>query len=135
METRIWVGNLENEMSSQNTEEEDQKPIRSGLRKGGLPKFEPTQDVLVETLEDRKQRALVVGFALEVGDGVDRARQKLEKKRLDLVVLNRADEPGSGFESETNRVTLVTASEEAALERMPKGDVAERILDAVERLL
>ncbi len=97
--------------------------------------FEPTQDVLVETLEDRKQGALIVGFALEVGDGVDRARQKLEKKWLDLVVLNRVDEPGSGFESETNRVTLVTASEEVALERMPKGDVAERILDAVERLL
>ncbi len=47
-----------------------------------------------------------MGFALEAGEGVPRARQKLERKQLDLIVLNRADEPGSGFEQETNRVAL-----------------------------
>jgi phosphopantothenoylcysteine decarboxylase/phosphopantothenate--cysteine ligase len=76
-----------------------------------------------------------VGFALEAGEGVTRARQKLERKQLDLIVLNRAEEPGSGFEQETNRVALITAGEVQELEMMSKSEVAERILDAIEPLL
>ena len=95
----------------------------------------PTDDVLLGTRDARKPGAIVVGFALETSDGVERAQAKLERKALDLIVLNMANEAGAGFEVETNRVTLVSPTETVDLPEMPKRDVAERILDAVEHLL
>jgi len=97
--------------------------------------LEPTLDVLTSTLAQRRSDAVIVGFALELGEGIERAREKLGRKRLDLIVLNRADESGSGFEVETNRVTLVTADEAKPLELMAKQEVAERILEEIEALL
>ena len=95
----------------------------------------PTPDVLASTAGKRKPGAIAVGFALETGDDVERARAKLRAKQLDLIVLNRADEPGSGFEVDANRVTLVTEADATALALLPKSEVADRILDAVEPLL
>jgi phosphopantothenoylcysteine decarboxylase/phosphopantothenate--cysteine ligase len=95
----------------------------------------PTDDVLLGTRDARKAGAIVVGFALETSDGIERAQAKLERKGLDLIVLNMANEAGAGFEVETNRVTLVSPTDTVDLPAMPKRDVAERILDAVEHLL
>lgn len=97
--------------------------------------LEPTTDILVDTVGHRKAGGVAVGFALESGDGLERAREKLERKALDLIVLNIAGEPGAGFEVPTNRVTLVGRDGETALPLLPKSEVAERILDAVEGLL
>ncbi|HUL04607.1 MAG TPA: bifunctional phosphopantothenoylcysteine decarboxylase/phosphopantothenate--cysteine ligase CoaBC [Gemmatimonadales bacterium] len=97
--------------------------------------LEATPDV-VGTLE-RPKGCVVVGFALEAGgDIVARAKQKLQDKALDLVILNDALEPGAGFEVATNRVTIVRRSgEPTALPLLSKRDVAERILDEVEHVL
>lgn len=97
--------------------------------------LEPTPDILGSL--KRPSRCVVVGFALETGgDGVARARQKLQDKALDVVILNDALEPGAGFEVATNRVTIVRKSgAPSALPLMSKHDVAERILDEVERAL
>jgi phosphopantothenoylcysteine decarboxylase/phosphopantothenate--cysteine ligase len=78
-----------------------------------------------------------VGFALETGgDGVAKAREKLQTKALDFVILNDALEPGAGFEVTTNRVTIIGKSgEPIVLPLLPKRDVAEKILDAVEQAL
>ncbi len=95
----------------------------------------PTPDILERTVQHRKPSAVTVGFALETGDGLDRARAKLRSKQLDLIVLNRVDEIGSGFESETNRVTLVADDCQEELPLLPKSEVADRILDEVERRL
>ncbi len=95
----------------------------------------PTPDVLELTTAQRKPGAVTVGFALETGTATERARSKRDRKRLDLIVLNRVDELGSGFEVDTNRVTLIGEHGETPLELLPKPDVADRILDAVERLL
>ncbi len=97
--------------------------------------LEPTPDVLQRTADKRAPGCVVVGFALETGDGLERARQKLEAKHLDLIVLNHADETGSGFEEETNRVTLVSPDDVRELPMQPKREVAEQILDEVERRL
>jgi phosphopantothenoylcysteine decarboxylase/phosphopantothenate--cysteine ligase len=60
----------------------------------------------------------------------------LREKKLDYIVLNDALEPGAGFEVSTNRVTIIgTQGEPLALPLMSKRDVADRILDAVERAL
>jgi len=78
----------------------------------------------------------MVGFALETGDGLARAREKLQTKRLDFVVLNDALEPGAGFEVTTNKVTIVSkVGEPVILPLLPKRDVADRILDLVESAL
>jgi phosphopantothenoylcysteine decarboxylase/phosphopantothenate--cysteine ligase len=98
-------------------------------------KLEPTPDVLERTLAKRRSGCVAVGFALEIGNGIERARQKLEAKQLDFIVLNRADEPGSGFEQETNRVTLVSPDDARELPMQPKREVAEQVLDEVERRL
>jgi phosphopantothenoylcysteine decarboxylase/phosphopantothenate--cysteine ligase len=94
----------------------------------------PTEDVLESTRALRKPGAVVVGFAYETDDGLAKARAKLARKGLDLVVLNLA-EPGAGAEVDTNRVTLVSAKGEAAGPLESKDDAAARILDAVEGLL
>ena len=108
------------------------KPARSnGARTLSL---EATPDVLESTRSRRKKGSVVVGFALEAEDGLARARGKLSKKGLDLIVLNSAVENGSGPETDTNRVTLITKSKATKLPMLPKRAVAEKILDVVERL-
>jgi phosphopantothenoylcysteine decarboxylase/phosphopantothenate--cysteine ligase len=94
----------------------------------------PTPDVLEGTRALRKPGALIVGFAYESADGIARARAKLTRKGLDLVVLNVV-EPGAGAEVETNRITLVTADGELPGPFESKADAARRILDAVETRL
>jgi phosphopantothenoylcysteine decarboxylase/phosphopantothenate--cysteine ligase len=95
--------------------------------------MEPTDDILSATEQRRKPGSVIVGFALETGDALDKARAKLERKHLDLIVVNDALEPGAGFEHDTNRVALL--DREGNVRILPlrsKRDVAEAILDAVE---
>jgi phosphopantothenoylcysteine decarboxylase / phosphopantothenate---cysteine ligase len=96
--------------------------------------LEVTPDIL-RSLK-RPPGCVVVGFALETGDGLARARGKLQDKALDFVVLNDALEPGAGFEVTTNRVTVLgKGGRRVDLPLLPKRDVAERILDVVEEAL
>jgi len=98
--------------------------------------MEPTDDILSTTEERRKPGSVIVGFALETGDALDKARAKLERKHLDLIVVNDALEPGAGFEHDTNRVALL--DREGNVRILPlqsKREVAEAILDAVEARL
>lgn len=95
----------------------------------------PTADVLLATRDRRKPGSVTVGFALETNDGNQRARQKLKAKDLDLIVLNLANEEGAGFETDTNKVTIISRTTEEAVPLLPKREVAEKVLDAAERLL
>ena len=95
----------------------------------------PTADVLRATRDRRKPGSVIVGFALETCDGNQRARQKLEAKDLDLIVLNLANEEGAGFETDTNKVTIISRTTEEPSPLLSKREVAEKVLDAAERLL
>ena len=96
--------------------------------------LEPTPDVLASL--KRPKDCLMVGFALETGDGVKHAERKLKEKKLDAIVLNDALEPGAGFEVSTNKVTILTRDGNAlALPLLSKREVADRIMDAVESKL
>ena len=98
--------------------------------------LEQTEDILRSTISKRKKKSLIVGFALETGDGVRNAREKLKSKDLDMVVLNDATEPGAGFGVDTNRVTLIDrAGTEEELQLMSKVDLAEVLLDRIEERL
>jgi phosphopantothenoylcysteine decarboxylase/phosphopantothenate--cysteine ligase len=98
--------------------------------------MEPTVDILSATRGERRPGSVMVGFALETGDALAKGRAKLARKDLDLIVVNDALEQGAGFEVDTNRVALL--DREGAAQILPlqsKRDVADAILDAVERNL
>lgn len=79
-----------------------------------------------------KGNRVVVAFAMETEDGPARARDKLKRKNADFIVLNILMEPGAGFGTDTNVVTLIDDSDtETQLPMMSKLDVADRILDEV----
>ncbi len=97
--------------------------------------LESAPDLLRETTGSRSSGCYVVGFALETENGPENARRKLESKGMDLVVLNQVG-ADTGFEATTNRVTLLERDGESeSLPLLDKDEVAERILDRVERRL
>ena len=87
------------------------------------------------TYEPMSPSPFLVGFAAETGS-LDRAADKLRRKSLDLLVANDVSEPGSGFGTDTNRVTILDAAGgRAELALMSKRAVADEILDRVARAL
>lgn len=118
----------------------DYRPIDNAATKrprsdGALTlELEATPDILGSL--KRRKGMVVVGFALETGNGLAKARTKMQNKALDYVILNDATEPGAGFEVTTNRVTILGRNgTQVDLPVLPKRDVAERILDVVEEAL
>ena len=98
--------------------------------------MEPTADILRATIAVRKRGSVIVGFALETGDAIHKARTKLEGKALDLIVVNDALEPGAGFDVDTNRVAILDREGNARVVPLAsKREVADTILDAVEARL
>ena len=97
-----------------------------------LLRLEPTPDIL-KTLRSKKGRRVFVGFAAETERVLAEARRKLAEKGLDLIVANDVSRPDSGFEVDTNQVTLMDASGGVrALPLMTKLKVAARILAWLE---
>jgi phosphopantothenoylcysteine decarboxylase/phosphopantothenate--cysteine ligase len=98
--------------------------------------LEPTADVLQSLGERRSDRQVLVGFAAETGpDGLARAREKLNRKRVDLVVYNDVARDDIGFDSDDNEVVLVTASGEWRVSKASKDRIAATIVDTAEELL
>ena len=93
--------------------------------------LEPNPDVLAAAASRRKAGQTFVGFALETSKGVANARAKLQKKGLDLVVLNS---PESGLGGDTNVATLVEPRAAKKLPKMSKRELAEAIFDRVIEL-
>jgi phosphopantothenoylcysteine decarboxylase/phosphopantothenate--cysteine ligase len=97
--------------------------------------LEPTTDVLSALAALRRPGQTLVGFAAEHGgDAAAHGRVKLERKRVDAVVVNDISDPAIGFESDQNEVTIVTAAGAQKVPRGPKTAVAAAIVDAVEEL-
>jgi phosphopantothenoylcysteine decarboxylase/phosphopantothenate--cysteine ligase len=94
--------------------------------------LEPTEDILGSL--EKGDGQTVVAFAAEHGDNVDRAREKLQRKNADLIVLNDVSDPAIGFDSTENAATLIASTEEATLARAPKDEIAEQILRHVDSL-
>ncbi|GGL44375.1 bifunctional phosphopantothenoylcysteine decarboxylase/phosphopantothenate--cysteine ligase CoaBC [Sporolactobacillus putidus] len=105
------------------------------IKKGDGPllvKMVRNPDILTE-IGARKTHQLLVGFAAETENLEENAQRKLEKKRLDLLVANRAED---GFGKDTNKVTFFFAGgRRQAFEQMPKRRVAEEICRAIAGLL
>jgi phosphopantothenoylcysteine decarboxylase / phosphopantothenate---cysteine ligase len=113
---------------------EGSKISKSG-RDGLTVELEPTEDVLAALACGRRPGQTVVGFAAEHGEGgPERARDKLERKGLDAIVLNDVSQPGIGFDSPENEVSIVTRHGVHEVPRALKTDVARAIIEVVEKI-
>jgi len=116
-------------------------PAAGKIKRGDLERLqihlEPGPDLLASTRTQREAgEVLTLGFALETDDAVGNASRKLVEKGLDLIAVNEAGRPDRGFEAETNQVTLIDAAGVVeAMPLLPKTEVAERLLDHLERRL
>ncbi|MDR3250320.1 MAG: bifunctional phosphopantothenoylcysteine decarboxylase/phosphopantothenate--cysteine ligase CoaBC [Tannerella sp.] len=86
---------------------------------------------IAATLGGMKQpHQKLVGFALETEDGLMNAKQKLQRKNLDLIALNTLKDEGAGFRHDTNKVTLIDKSgTQTVIPLKSKSEVAEEIVD------
>src|SRR5579885_940712 len=113
------------------------EPLPGKLKRTNEPliiRLEPNPDILAEAARDKGER-LVVGFAAETDHVAENARKKLAVKNADLIVANDVGAEGAGFDVDTNVVTLFARDgRDLPLPKMPKREVAERILDEVLRL-
>jgi phosphopantothenoylcysteine decarboxylase / phosphopantothenate---cysteine ligase len=102
---------------------------------GGLElDLEATDDILATLSNRRREAQTILGFAAETGGGLERAREKLERKGADAIVLNDVSRSEIGFESAENEVLIVEAAGEHHVPRSSKEQVADAILDRVEAL-
>ncbi|HYT25669.1 MAG TPA: bifunctional phosphopantothenoylcysteine decarboxylase/phosphopantothenate--cysteine ligase CoaBC [Actinomycetota bacterium] len=119
----------------------DFRPARAAGQKlkkdHGVPELalEPTPDALAELGRVRRPGQVLVGFAAETEDHVGGGRRKLERKGLDLVVVNHVEGARSAFEADAATAYLVDPSGVEQLPDAPKAEIARRLLDRVERRL
>jgi len=93
--------------------------------------LERTTDIL-QTLGERKQHQILVGFAAETDNVEEYALGKLERKNCDFIVANDVSAEGAGFNGDTNIITIY--NKQGIVERLPllsKGQAAERLMNIV----
>jgi phosphopantothenoylcysteine decarboxylase/phosphopantothenate--cysteine ligase len=96
--------------------------------------LEKTTDVLA-SLGQNKESQFLVGFALETNDEIDNAKLKIQKKNLDLIVLNSLQDEGAGFGKQTNKVTFIDKNFTVqAMDLKLKEAVAEDIINKIIEL-
>lgn len=116
----------------------DFRPKRSAgtklSKEEGIPELvlEPTPDILAGLAARRRPGQVLVGFAAETHDALERGRRKLTRKGVDLLVVNDVSAPGAGFDHDTNAVVILEA--DGSVQEIPltsKDAVADAVLDRV----
>ena len=98
--------------------------------------LEPTTDVLSRLGAERRATQVLVGFAADRGErGLERAREKLRDKGVNLFVFNDVSREDIGFDAPDNEVTLLSPDGERTVGKAPKEEIAVTVLDEVERIL
>lgn len=105
----------------------DQKVKREG--DGLVLHLRPTKDIAQGLGQMKRPEQRLIGFALETNDELSHAQEKLKKKNLDFIVLNSLRDEGAGFQHDTNKVTIITASGQIPYPLKPKTEVAKDIID------
>ncbi|HBS12595.1 MAG TPA: bifunctional phosphopantothenoylcysteine decarboxylase/phosphopantothenate--cysteine ligase CoaBC [Flavobacteriaceae bacterium] len=105
-------------------------------KKNGLTiELAQTKDILASLGEEKKDQFLV-GFALETDNELENAKGKLQRKNLDLIVLNSLNDKGAGFKKATNKVTIIDAEEQCfEFELKSKTEVAKDIFNEIIKRL
>lgn len=97
--------------------------------------LERTDDILKFLGEHKKEGQFICGFAMETEKLLEHAREKLVKKKIDMIVANSLNEKGAGFGVDTNRVTILTREDEYPLELMSKEETAKTILTYINHAI
>jgi len=93
--------------------------------------LEKTKDILA-SLGEKKKHQILIGFALETENEIENAKQKIQKKNLDLIVLNSLNDSGAGFGHATNKVTFIDAQFNVqTMELKSKEEVAQDIINKI----
>jgi phosphopantothenoylcysteine decarboxylase/phosphopantothenate--cysteine ligase len=95
----------------------------------------PTQDIAKALGEMKKENQVMVGFALETYDEENHAKEKLQKKNLDFIVLNSLQDDGAGFQHNTNKVTLIDKDSEEKFPLKSKKEVAKDIVNKLVTII
>lgn len=90
------------------TSSETQKAKRG--HSNWMLELKPTKDIAAALGKLKTDTQILAGFALETNNEIKNARQKLQNKNLDFIVLNSLNEPGAGFKTDTNKVTIIDRS-------------------------
>ena len=93
--------------------------------------LERTDDILAWLGGHKRPGQFLCGFAMETQELIGNARQKLQKKNLDMIVANSLRVEGAGFGGDTNVVTMITENEELSLGKMSKEETASKIMDRI----
>ncbi len=120
----------------------DYKPIQTATKKIKKQEaalhidLEPTKDILKSLGEQKQAHQVLVGFALETDNEDENARLKLQKKNLDLIVLNSLNDEGAGFQHNTNKISILDKSNKFhRFELKSKQDVARDIINHIISIL
>lgn len=88
---------------------------------------------ILKTMGEKKTHQFLVGFALETQNEEENAKGKLEKKNLDMIVLNSLRDAGAGFKGDTNKIKILTKTETTEFTLKSKAEVAKDILNFVQK--
>lgn len=87
---------------------------------------------ILKTMGEKKSRQFLVGFALETQNEVENAKGKLQKKNLDMIVLNSLRDEGAGFKNDTNKIRILTQNDLKEFSLKSKNEVAKDIFDYIQ---
>ena len=111
----------------------DQKIKREGDQL--VLRLNPTQDIARALGQQKRPDQRLVGFALETNDEKAHAREKLQKKNLDFIVMNSLNDAGAGFRHDTNKITIISKDGETPYSLKSKAEVAADIVDSLSKIL
>lgn len=95
-------------------------------------RLKPTSDIAATIGAEKRSNQVLVGFALETNDEIQNAIKKLQKKNLDLIILNSLNDSGAGFGFDTNKISIIDrAGKMICYDLKSKTEVAGDIVDAV----
>jgi len=116
-------------MPAQTVADKIKKPTDEGSRESGLTlELVRTPDILAEIAAHARRPRLVVGFAAETRALAESARDKLQRKRVDAIAANRVGVAGSGFDCDSNALSVYWNGGEAELGPAPKTQLARELL-------
>ena len=95
--------------------------------------LKPTQDIAAALGRIKQPHQRLVGFALETNNEVVHAQDKLQRKNLDFIVLNSLRDAGAGFRHDTNKITIISATESKEYPLKTKSEVAKDIIDELTK--
>jgi len=108
------------------------KKIGEGL----ILKLKPSKDILLELGKSKRKGQVLVGFALETNNEIEHAKNKLQNKNLDFIVLNSLKDKGAGFRHSTNKISIIDRNNKITkFDLKHKTEVAKDIVDRIIELI